>query len=157
MLLRSSESNPGWVSESGWALVGKRGLRKETISQQKNILYYMKKERENVMSDYEYSDDMNFSSCHGLYHVIEQGDTLYRLGKRYRVSVSDIMRANPYADVYNLQIGETLCIPAGNIMDLEVESTRKEHRFSENESVKEVLGKAGIPMSEFVQWLNQKN
>lgn len=107
------------------------------------------------MRDYEYSDNTNFDSCYGLYHVIEKGDTLYRLGKRYRVSVSDIMQANPYADVYNLQIGATLCIPAVSTVELEVENTKNEHHFSENETVKEVLEKAGIPMSEFVQWLNQ--
>lgn len=117
----------------------------------------MKLGKEKVMRDYEYEDRGNFDSCYGLYHVIEQGDTLYRLGKQYRVSVSDIMQANPYVDVYNLQIGETLCIPAVSPVELEVESVKKDHHFSENESVKEVLKKAGISMSEFVQWLNHKN
>lgn len=55
--------------------------------------------------------DLCFQRCRGIYHVIEQGDTLYSLGQRYRVSVSDIMRANPYVNVYNLRIGEELCIP----------------------------------------------
>ena len=50
-------------------------------------------------------------SCRGLIHVIEKGDTLYLLGRRYGVRVSDIMYANPYVDVYNLQIGDELCIP----------------------------------------------
>lgn len=114
------------------------------------------------MRDYEYSDRGNFDSCYGLYHVIERGDTLYQLGRRYRVGVSDIMQANPYVDVYNLQIGETLCIPAVSPVELEVENVKvenvkKERHFSENESVKDVLKKAGIPMSEFVQWLNHKN
>lgn len=52
-------------------------------------------------------------SCRGIIHVIEQGDTLYLLGKRYNVSVSSIMYANPYVNVYNLQIGDELCIPTG--------------------------------------------
>lgn len=49
--------------------------------------------------------------CRGIVHVVEQGDTLYNLGKRYHVSVAQIMFANPYVDVYNLQIGAELCIP----------------------------------------------
>lgn len=55
--------------------------------------------------------DLCYRRCRGVFHVIEQGDTLYNLGQRYRVSVSDIMRANPYVNVYNLRIGEELCIP----------------------------------------------
>lgn len=52
-------------------------------------------------------------SCRGMIHVIENGDTLYLLGKRYNVSVSSIMFANPYVNVYNLQVGDELCIPVG--------------------------------------------
>lgn len=47
----------------------------------------------------------------GFIHVIEQGDTLYKLGKRYGVKVSALMLANPWVNVYNLQIGDELCIP----------------------------------------------
>lgn len=50
--------------------------------------------------------------CGGTIHVIQQGDTLYLLGKRYHVSVGQLMFANPFVDVYNLQIGDELCIPA---------------------------------------------
>lgn len=51
--------------------------------------------------------------CRGLIHVIQKGDTLYLLGKRYHVPVSSIMYANPYVNIYNLQIGDELCIPVG--------------------------------------------
>ncbi len=51
--------------------------------------------------------------CRGIIHVIEKGDTLYKLGQRYHVSVSRIMYANPYVNIYNLQIGDELCIPVG--------------------------------------------
>lgn len=55
--------------------------------------------------------DRCFSRCMGILHIIEPGDTLYNLGRRYQVSVSDIMRANPYVNVYNLQVNDELCIP----------------------------------------------
>ena len=51
--------------------------------------------------------------CRGIIHVIRSGDTLYLLGKRYHVPVSSIMYANPYVNIYNLQIGDELCIPVG--------------------------------------------
>lgn len=53
----------------------------------------------------------NEGPCRGMVHVIEKGDTLYRLGKRYHVSVGQLMFANPFVNVYNLQIGDELCIP----------------------------------------------
>ena len=53
----------------------------------------------------------NDGPCRGMVHVIEKGDTLYRLGKRYHVSVGQLMFANPFVNVYNLQIGDELCIP----------------------------------------------
>ncbi len=50
-------------------------------------------------------------TCNGIIHRIQQGDTLYRLSQSYKVSVEDIMDANPYIDVYNLPVGGQLCIP----------------------------------------------
>ncbi|MFA9376919.1 MAG: LysM peptidoglycan-binding domain-containing protein [Lachnotalea sp.] len=49
--------------------------------------------------------------CRGFYYVIKQGDTLYKISRAYGVSVSDIMIANPYINVYNLQIDDEICIP----------------------------------------------
>ena len=53
----------------------------------------------------------NEGPCRGMIHVIEKGDTLYRLGNQYHVSVGQLMFANPFVNVYNLQIGDELCIP----------------------------------------------
>lgn len=47
----------------------------------------------------------------GLVHTIEKGDTLYRIGKKYQVPVSALIFANPYLNVYNLQIGDQIFIP----------------------------------------------
>ena len=44
--------------------------------------------------------------CPGFLHVVEAGDTLYLLSRRYRVPLSLILLANPYVNVYNLQTGE---------------------------------------------------
>lgn len=49
--------------------------------------------------------------CRGYVHVIEAGDTLYKLARKYDVKLFDIMRLNPYVNVYNLQIGDEICIP----------------------------------------------
>lgn len=44
-------------------------------------------------------------------YVIKQGDTLYSISRHYNVSVDAIIAANPYINVYNLQVDEAICIP----------------------------------------------
>lgn len=44
-------------------------------------------------------------------HVVRPGDTLYRLSREYGLKVSALMMANPFVDIYNLRIGDELCIP----------------------------------------------
>ncbi len=49
--------------------------------------------------------------CRGLVHIVASGDTLYRISKKYDVRLSEIMKANPYVNVYNLQVGDEICVP----------------------------------------------
>lgn len=56
-------------------------------------------------------ENMIQRQCRGIIHIIQKGDTLYLLSKKYHVSVTKIMYANPYVDIYNLTIGDELCIP----------------------------------------------
>lgn len=56
---------------------------------------------------------MNQRFCNGMVHVIKEGETLYQLSRMYRVPVALLLRANPYVDVYNLQVGQEICIPVG--------------------------------------------
>lgn len=49
--------------------------------------------------------------CRGIIHVVREGDTLYLLSKKYHVPLPQIMYSNPFVDIYNLQIGDELCIP----------------------------------------------
>lgn len=48
------------------------------------------------------------NKCIGFTHTIEKGDTLYLLGKKYKVRVSALIFANPYLDIYNLQVGDQI-------------------------------------------------
>jgi LysM repeat protein len=44
-------------------------------------------------------------------YVIKAGDTFYLLAQRFHTTVAAITAANPGVDPYNLQIGQTICIP----------------------------------------------
>lgn len=48
-----------------------------------------------------------------IMHVVQAGDTFWKLAKRHGTTVEAIAAANPNVDPLNLQIGETLCIPIG--------------------------------------------
>ena len=54
---------------------------------------------------------MNYKNCDGMTYTIKQGDTLYGISRKYDVPLAVILRANPYVDVYRLNIGDTICIP----------------------------------------------
>ena len=49
--------------------------------------------------------------CRGIIHVVKEGDTLYTLSRKYHVPLVQVMYANPFVDIYNLQVGDELCIP----------------------------------------------
>ena len=49
--------------------------------------------------------------CNGTIHKVKEGETLYLISKQYNVKLSEIMGANPYVNVYDLRIGDEICIP----------------------------------------------
>ena len=51
------------------------------------------------------------NNCNGVIHQVVSGDTLYKLSKLYGVRLIDIIKENPYVNVYNLQVGDEICIP----------------------------------------------
>lgn len=63
------------------------------------------------MRDDQRRRDYMLGNYYCMVHVIRQGDTLYRLSRQYGVKVSALMMANPFVDIYNLRIGDELCIP----------------------------------------------
>ena len=49
-------------------------------------------------------------------YVIQAGDTLWKIARRYRTTVEELLRVNPNIDPNNLQIGQKICIP-GDIIE----------------------------------------
>mgnify|MGYP006292919831 FL=1 len=48
-----------------------------------------------------------------IVYVVQQGDTFWKIAKRYNTTVDAILEANPDVDPNNLQIGQKICIPEG--------------------------------------------
>ena len=44
-------------------------------------------------------------------YVVQKGDTLYAISRNLRVGLDAILAANPFVNIYNLKVGEVICIP----------------------------------------------
>ncbi|OUQ68928.1 hypothetical protein B5E53_05250 [Eubacterium sp. An11] len=54
----------------------------------------------------------NKTNCSGPVHVVEPGDTLYGIAQKHHTRVRVLLDLNPFVDIYNLQPGDEICIPA---------------------------------------------
>ena len=68
--------------------------------------------------------------CDGMMVTVRQGDTLYSLSMKHQVPLAVLLRANPYVDVYNLQIGDSICIPKASGENQAMLSPEMEMRMS---------------------------
>lgn len=100
----------------------------------------------------------------GRIHTIKKGDTFYSLSRMYNVPLILILKANPGLDIYNLQIGEKVCIPIKcEITCNEVEEQEEKddnimaHIVANGESVKDIIEKHGMTPEEFVKMNNAED
>lgn len=49
----------------------------------------------------------------GVYHVVRRGENLYRIGKAYGVSHTELARANAIEDPSRVEIGQRIFVPGG--------------------------------------------
>lgn len=85
-------------------------------------------------------------------YTVKAGDTLYQIARKFDTKVEYIMVANPYINPNNLQIGEVIIVPFGNIvqtnsnyssdiLNKDIESLRKIFKFIKVQNIgKSVLG-----------------
>lgn len=89
---------------------------------------------------------MNFDTCNGVIHVVKKGDTLYKLSKIYKVKLSEIISANPYINVYNMQPGDEVCIPVIEEEDFLIYSVK------EGDTFEDVLKNTGVSPNDLLKF-----
>lgn len=95
------------------------------------------------------SETMYFYNMNCLLHVIQEGDTLYSISRRYNVPISVLFKANPFVEIYNLQIGDELCVPVmqpAPPMDFET------YIVQEGDTLEKVLEQFGVNLDDILQF-----
>lgn len=77
----------------------------------RKLVHKLNKKTGVFMNYFLHRQDNEYGRCDGILHEIKKNDTLYRLSRLYGVKISDLLEKNPNVDVYNLKIGDKLCIP----------------------------------------------
>lgn len=104
------------------------------------------------------------SSCHGflssrspspmggVFHVVQQGQTLYRIAQVYEINVQTLIRINKIRDAANVTVGTRLWIP-GALRVRYVPSTDKPQRTARKKQGPKKSGqKTRPPVKNFLQW-----
>lgn len=109
---------------------------------------------------------MNFEYCEGKVHVISEGDSLYSISRLYNIPLALIMRANPYVDVYNLQVGTEVCIPVvmerptrpdrpitmPGMEPVDMTGTIMSYVVKDGESLEDILAEFGIDLDDLLKF-----
>lgn len=86
--------------------------------------------------------------CKGIVHRVVAGDTLYKLSKMYGVRLIDILKENPYVNVYNLQIGDEICIPT----EVYEEEERRYYTARVGETIGSILSNIGTDVDRLMEF-----
>ena len=108
--------------------------------------------------------------CNGIVHTIKKGDSLYLLSRYYNVPIGEIMNANRNLNVYNLQIGQEICIPIrrsdmeNNTMEntmttssLDTDETAGADVFDKNIRMSELIAREDMTFEKFQSLLRNES
>ena len=87
--------------------------------------------------------------CKGTIHKVVAGDTLYKISKLYGVRLVDVLKENPYVNVYNLQPGDEICVPT------EIYEEREERRYftaRTGETLKSITEETGADIQRLFEY-----
>ncbi len=83
-----------------------------------------------------------------MYYQIKQGDTLYSISRRYNVDLNAIIMANPFINVYKLQIGDAICLPC---IPHDRPSAFTTYLVEDGDTLESVIAKNGINIADLIE------
>lgn len=81
-------------------------------------------------------------------YVIVQGDTLYSITREYNVPLPLILRLNPFVDIYNLQVGDEICIP---VVEGFSNDTVFEYEVEEGDTLQSIIDKFNLDLQDIAK------
>ncbi|MDO4169232.1 MAG: LysM peptidoglycan-binding domain-containing protein [Lachnospiraceae bacterium] len=90
------------------------------------------------------------NQCKGIIYQVKSGDTLYKIAKMHGIKVRDLMLENPYVNVYQLQIGDELCVPVFAPM----QGTNRPYRVGKNETLGTIMKKTNMSCEDLIKMNN---
>lgn len=110
-----------------------------------------------VSQDLITGDSINLSTQKFIIHMVEKGETLYRLSKQYNVTVSEILKLNPDAEK-GIKVGQALKIPRASMRATEsTEKTTNKGQFiyykvEAGETLYSIATKYGLKPNEIITY-----
>lgn len=89
-----------------------------------------------------------------IIHKVEQGETVYAIGRRYGVSPSDIMNINKDTKS-GLNIGDELKIPYEGSLEAPAQGSIK-HKVRSGETLSYIAGRYNVSVSDIKEWNNMR-
>lgn len=87
-------------------------------------------------------------------YMIKGGDTLFSISRHFNVLLEEIIIANPFVDVYNLPVGEVICIPVSVPQNTYTNFTT--YLVEDGDTLGSVLRDTGANLADLMQ-LNDMN
>ncbi|MDF2486490.1 MAG: hypothetical protein K0R46_2658 [Herbinix sp.] len=85
-------------------------------------------------------------------YVVQKGDTLYSISRHFNIGINAIMVANPLVNVYNMMIGEIICIPIS--VPSNNYSNFTSYLVEEGDTLGSILDQYGINLADLMQGNN---
>lgn len=99
--------------------------------------------------------------CKGKRYQIREGDTLYNISRREEVPLEWLLQANPYINVYNLQVGDWICIPKQKYQEEEMQRPVRptqndtviiEYVVGEGDNLESILERFDIDLEDLLKY-----
>lgn len=84
-------------------------------------------------------------------HVIQKGETLYRLATVYNISVEEIIERNKIEDINSIGIGTKLIIP---VQDMSTVNSLHEYTVAQGDTLFNISKKFNLPLSSIIEYNN---
>jgi membrane-bound lytic murein transglycosylase D len=146
----------------------RKDIKKETKVQQEesesppaqNIKLQPEEDNEYINQSY---DEERMS--HPLFHIVDTGETLYSISRKYEIPLSDLFEFNEIDSNATIQIGQKIYLknpfPESEIGSVELENNKKQvdsyiiHMVEKGETLYSISRKYNVTVEDIMNWNNK--